>query len=224
MKILRRLAPVLVGGFLALVYAVLTRSSDTPQPVPSESELEERQGAQSQLPARPPIVVTKVKPLLTNDSNAPDYDPTLLIRFKNSIPSELFESEPRAEDWAQPFETHVQQYVEDSLADISVDAPVSVACRTAICKVDVDVSSLGDESAKLVQDYLTSSAPIGNFTSFSTNDQAPGQLVIFSVLSPDIRTTDGFDTFTSEFAQGGAERIETQKQHIIEMLQPAEAP
>lgn len=174
------------------------------------------------LPVRKPIVITQTQELLTTDPTDSDYDPSMLMRVNQADASKLYELEMRAEDWASDFEDHMQQHVRVSLSDILVDIPVAVECRTATCKISIDISSLGESETKAISDYLSHVAPVGPMTQIGTSGNVQGYLTIFSALSSEFRTKDGFSGFAADFAEGGGERLEAQKKLLIEKMQPDE--
>ncbi len=211
----------MLAGFYLTRPTAPASLADKTQPNPSKAE------AASPLPplaASPPLVIVRPQELLTSDPNDPEYDPSMLLRVNQADASELFELEMRAEDWAPDFEEFLQEHIQRSLAELFVEIPLEVECKVATCKVSVNTEDLDAAKREAISDYLSYIAPIGPMTQTGTEGSTPTALVIFSALPPEQRTYDGFSTFSEEFAEGGGESLEIQKDRLLEILQTNRTP
>jgi hypothetical protein len=117
-----------------------------------------------------------------NDPTAPDYDAVALQRIGIEV-NAIFKTEPRNEGWAPEMESKLKAQIEK---DVLTMAPgtlsTEIECRTAVCRVAIDVPSAERKAA-------LAALQIGLFGTRSTftSEGVGNSLVIYASFDQKLR-------------------------------------
>ncbi len=126
-------------------------------------------------PAKRPLVVAKLREAVANgslelstDPRSPHYDPVKLARLeKNAF--DLYESEPRAEEWARAVETAVRPLVDERLKEVPGGKVVAIDCKTSSCAVTVEAP----KESEIELQYEIQAVAFGQHEVFRVEKTAP---------------------------------------------------
>lgn len=92
-----------------------------------------RQPPQNAPPSDPDTIIVQ------RDPRSPDYDADKLLQASAGPPIEQFAAEPRDEAWATEREDVVKTLTLRRLREVDRDAKMQIECRTAMCRINVDL-------------------------------------------------------------------------------------
>jgi hypothetical protein len=127
---------------------------------------------------------------------SPSYDPVTVALVQNKSSREVFDMEPRDDDWASQMEQLVGGIVvRDVRAEFPEASVDGVECHSSACEITISVP---EAEAPRAYDYVQAFVPTGSRVAPSLSREANGgrrTITLVSLMSPELREPGGFTSF-----------------------------
>ena len=160
---------------------------------------------------------------VVRDPHDADYNSVELNRLTAATASDIYEAEPRREEWAGEFESMLTDYVSDSIGGIFPNVSVSAECRSASCRVRYGVEGMDGTEWEMFQSYVQIFVPLGPIMSVTHALSEDGNPIYVNtaLLPPEMLDLASFNEFTRRVRGFQAEK-ESEAKRMIRALRVME--